>query len=132
MTVGAKMFATYADKYADWVARGKPPAPSMPSRWVWRRDAKVRPLMQHLAQEQDNACSLCGEPLDFAATGPLAPTYEHVMPRSKGGANHRNRLVAHRRCNANKSDSLPTGCEILLLDAVNTRVYLLDPARRES
>jgi 5-methylcytosine-specific restriction endonuclease McrA len=129
LSVGDKMFASYADKYADWVARGKPPAPSLPSHWVWRHRPQDRPLMRHLAQEQGDACSLCGEPLSFDAQGPNEPTFEHVLPRSKGGGNHRNRLVAHRRCNSNKSDRLPTGCEIILLDAVNTRVYLLDPNR---
>ena len=120
-TVGSKMFASYADKYADWIARGKPPSPSLPAFWVWK--GRADPLLQRIAKVQGGACSLCGRPLSFDKDGPQQPTVEHVTPRSRGGRNHKNRLVAHRGCNLRKGAGLPTGCELILLQAVNARLY---------
>lgn len=123
MSVGSRMFATYADKYADWVARGKPPSPSMPTHWVWPVRRSTSPLIRKLAEAQGGKCSLCGAPLSFDTANPNRPTIEHVVPRSRGGGNHRNKLVAHSRCNLRKGSSMPTGCELLLLDAVNSRLF---------
>ena len=39
----------------------------------------------------------------------LAVTTEHLIPRSKGGGNDRDNLVAaHRRCNESRGDELMT------------------------
>jgi 5-methylcytosine-specific restriction endonuclease McrA len=121
------MFATYADKYADWVARGKPPSPSLPTHWVWKRQS---PLLRRIAAAQDDRCSLCGGHLDFSASGDGQPTFEHVVPLSKGGRNSGNRLAAHRKCNTRKSAAEPTGCELLLLEAVNARLAIAAGSRR--
>jgi 5-methylcytosine-specific restriction endonuclease McrA len=122
-SVGAKMFATYADKYSDWVARGTPPSPSLPTHWVWKKRNPATPLVQAMAAAQGGACFLCGEPLRFDADGPQQPTFEHVVPRSRGGGNSKNRLIAHRSCNLRKGSRMPNGCELILLDAVNARLY---------
>lgn len=120
MTTGAAMFASYADNYADWIARGKPNSASLPSKFAWKRNGL--PLIDALCEAQGHACSLCGKPLTK-----YNRTIEHVLPLSLGGGNHRNKLVAHSDCNHRKGANLPTGCELILLDAVNTMVYLLDP-----
>lgn len=122
-SLGAKMFRSYADKYADWVARGKPPAPSLPTHWVWPGRSMSTPLVRRLAEAQGGKCSLCGKPISFDAAHASRPTIEHVVPRSRGGGNHKNKLVAHSRCNLRKGSSMPTGCELVLLDAVNSRLF---------
>jgi 5-methylcytosine-specific restriction endonuclease McrA len=115
-----RMFCSYAERYDDWVARGKPPSPSLPTHWVWKSNGKVRhrPLIEALAEAQGGGCSLCGKPLTK-----MDRTIEHVVPRSLGGGNHRNKLAAHGTCNRLKGASMPTGCELILLDAVNTRLF---------
>lgn len=124
MTAGAAMFASYADNYADWIARGKPASPSLPSKFAWKRSGGA--LIDLLSEAQGHACSLCGKSLSERDR-----TIEHVLPLSLGGGNHRNKLVAHGACNRRKGASPPTGCELILLDAVNTMVYLLDPRNDE-
>lgn len=125
LSIGQKMFSTYEAKYADWVARGCPPAPSLPTHWVWRKKAQPVGMLRQLAEAQDGDCSLCGKPLDFTASpnNPHQPTFEHVVPRIMGGGNHGNRLAAHRRCNTRKGGNKPTGCELVLLESVNARLY---------
>jgi hypothetical protein len=122
MSVGAKMFRSYADRYADWEARGKPPSPSTPVYWVWRGGQS--PVLHRITKAQGGACSLCGEPLRLDAEVSFArqATIDHVVPRFLGGDNNGNRLVAHRACNSRKSATPPTGCEIVLLAAVNARL----------
>lgn len=77
----------------------------------------------------DDCCSLCGKAMDFecTATDPRRPTFEHVIPRSKGGQNVRNRLIAHKDCNGRKQSNMPTGCELIRLQVVNARLHD-DPA----
>ncbi len=49
---------------------------------------------------------------------PKAPTRDHVLPRSLGGLDHQNILIAHQLCNAEKKNRMPTGCELLLRDFI--------------
>jgi 5-methylcytosine-specific restriction endonuclease McrA len=60
---------------------------------------------------------------------------DHVFPRSRYArlGNRGNLLLVHRICNTRKADREPTGCEILLLHAVNAALghKLVDPAQRE-
>jgi hypothetical protein len=47
-------------------------------------------------------------------------TIEHCWPRSRYRFEHRgNILVTHSRCNCAKGDRDPTGCELIMLEAVN-------------
>ena len=126
-----------AQRYAEWEARGKPPSPPQPRKDRMRPKARAapgadRPMMVRIAAIQGGVCSLCWEPLDFSPDlspdAPLRPSFEHVIPRSLGGPNVGGRLVAHRVCNSRKGSSLPTGCELVWLLAVNARLGL-EPTR---
>lgn len=73
---------------------------------------------------QDGLCALCGERMP-----PLQPknkrhgwTFDHVWPRRYGFRDRGSVVLAHGRCNRFKADRDPTGCEILLLAAVNARI----------
>ncbi len=49
-------------------------------------------------------------------------TQDHVIPRSKGGINRANLIAAHPWCNTQKGNRNPTGCELIWLDMVNTKM----------
>lgn len=53
-------------------------------------------------------CQLCGDPVDLTddpQRGPLAPSLDHIIPRSKGGGHESSNLrTAHRLCNALRGD----------------------------
>jgi hypothetical protein len=78
---------------------------------------------------QGDRCVLCGLVL-----GPRKPSHiggvhargwnvDHVWPRARYAYEHRgNLLVAHTICNDRKGDRDPTGCERIMLDAVNARL----------
>lgn len=68
---------------------------------------------------QDGWCPICGERLTSSGR-----TLDHVVPRSRGGAQLGNLLVVHNWCNLRKADRMPTGCELIMLAAVNARVGL--------
>lgn len=53
-------------------------------------------------------CHLCHEPIDYSLKSPDPYSFEidHVIPRSKGGADTVDNLApAHRRCNREKWDT---------------------------
>lgn len=63
---------------------------------------------------QHGKCYLCGKGFveeDWA-------TVDHVFPRSLGGADEENRLLACMSCNQGKADTLPTPCEVLFCEGV--------------
>lgn len=90
-------------------------------------------------------CCICGEDINpnLAAPHGHALTADHVIARrprdmSKARLAHLRRLLAfpsvsgsvqsykapaHKRCNGAKGNRPPTGCEILMLMAVNARLY---------
>jgi 5-methylcytosine-specific restriction endonuclease McrA len=56
---------------------------------------------------QQGKCWLCGEPMRNAGknTHPLAATWDHVLPVSKGGSGKQdNLMLAHRECNIRRGD----------------------------
>ena len=73
---------------------------------VGRRNRRIE-----IAREQDWCCWWCGSMM-LVGGDPLhklAVTTEHLIPRSKGGGNDRDNLVAaHRRCNESRGDELMT------------------------
>jgi 5-methylcytosine-specific restriction endonuclease McrA len=73
-------------------------------------------LISRLLGAQAGLCGLCGERLR------RSPSIEHVVPRCNGGRNAGNRLAAHTQCNFRKGDRMPTGCELIMLAAVNVRI----------
>ncbi len=51
-------------------------------------------------KHQGGLCCWCMRPMLPPGLDPLAMSWEHVIPRSKGGSNARtNRVLAHRLCN---------------------------------
>lgn len=64
-------------------------------------------------------CGICGKKIRLVAD----VTEDHVIPRSKGGKTLRNVVPAHQPCNARKSNRDPTGCELIVLAAVNARLH---------
>lgn len=88
-------------------------------------------LLERIAFIQGGRCVHCAGPLKFRAhesTDDAFPTFEHVIPRAMGGVNVGNRLAAHRVCNMRKGNSKPTGCEMVMLLAVNARLGV-EPTR---
>lgn len=72
-----------------------------------------------LRAAQGNRCAVCGKML-----GSLQPTFEHVTPVHAGGGSRRNLLLTHFACNQQRGDAMPTGCLLIMLDAVNARLGL--------
>lgn len=114
-----------AQRHAMWVAMGKRPSPDAPAT-TKRRD-KLRParreegLMHDLLKAQAGLCFLCGDHLTADAIEPDDPmraSFDHVVPRCRGGRNTGNRLAAHQVCNGRKADRLPYACERLFLSVV--------------
>lgn len=129
----APKFATEQDarRYGAWEAGGKKPSPSLDKKQDRKRPsaqqrAFARSLVERIAEIQGGACLLCGTRLDLETAFPphddRRPSLDHVLPRSLGGVNVGNRLAAHRKCNSDKSNRRPTGCELVWLAAVNARL----------
>jgi 5-methylcytosine-specific restriction endonuclease McrA len=79
-------------------------------------------LRRDLVEAQNNLCALCFEPMDpDTSTGPRRATLEHVFPLGRGGQDATS-VAAHARCNQRKGHRKPTGCELLALDWVRTKV----------
>jgi hypothetical protein len=74
---------------------------------------------------QGKACAICGDrmrpvTIDHPTRG---WTIEHVFCRSSRRYEAEgNKLVSHAACNSRKADREPTGCEIILLHAVNAQL----------
>jgi 5-methylcytosine-specific restriction endonuclease McrA len=133
----APAFATERDagRYAAWIDGGKKPSPSTPPTPKKDRKrpsaverAQARTLIERIIEYQLGRCLLCGTGLDadqdFPAYDDRRPSLDHVLPRSRGGAHVGNRLAAHRKCNSDKSNRLPTGCELVWLEVVNARLLV--------
>lgn len=61
------------------------------------------------------SCYLCGSDVDRDGdpNGDLAPSLDHVIPRSRGGSDDPSNLkTAHRACNSKKSDRLDAEQEV--------------------
>lgn len=53
-----------------------------------------------LAESQNWRCCYCGIRMEGVGTAWDAPTFEHIVPRAKGGADEiHNLAIACRRCN---------------------------------
>ncbi len=83
-----------------------------------------RAIRRMLRRLQDELCPICGGHMPLRHENKhLYPTLDHVIPRSLGGANAiGNLLVAHAICNVRKGSSIPTGCQIIWLLAINNRL----------
>lgn len=75
-------------------------------------------LMLYAAQE--GRCGLCGDQMDGTA---FRLSLDHVVPRSLCEIDGLgNLLLCHGECNGRKTNDLPTGCEMVWLFAVNSRL----------
>lgn len=67
-------------------------------------------LRQRLFDQQDGLCHLCGTLMNLlrgraTKVGRNFATFDHVIPRAKGGTAHYSNLkLAHRRCNSARND----------------------------
>lgn len=55
-------------------------------------------------------CGICGMPVDKSLKypDPFSPTVDHIIPCARGGSDDLDNLqLAHRKCNREKSDSMP-------------------------
>jgi 5-methylcytosine-specific restriction endonuclease McrA len=66
----------------------------------------------------DRLCGICGQAISDLAD----VTYDHVVPQSRGGGNYGNLVPAHSACNGAKADRMPTGCEKVMLAALNAKL----------
>lgn len=74
--------------------------------------------MTLLVRHQRGACAYGLQPLE-------KPSLEHVIPQSLGGDNRMgNILVVETGANHAKADRMPTGCELIALMAVNSRMKI--------
>ncbi|MFC5371790.1 HNH endonuclease [Brevundimonas faecalis] len=65
---------------------------------------------------QNGLCAGCGRPVGLSSRGPKSratyPTFDHVVPKSRGGGRVLiNGLLKHRRCNEGRDDRPPSGCD---------------------
>jgi len=82
-----------------------------------------------MSKAQGNMCPVCLGPFSMELHNhPLAPNFDHVWPRKGGTVERRggwgNFLLTHTCCNEAKGDRNPTGCELLMLFAVNRAMGL--------
>lgn len=70
--------------------------------------ADKREKMALIVERDGSNCCLCGDPVNLAiyGQGPVAPTLEHIVPKSRGGANRLfNLALAHKVCNERRGNS---------------------------
>lgn len=74
---------------------------------TWRgRDELTREARDRLAEAQNWRCAWCGGRMDGTLREPDAPTFEHLIPRSKRGRDTiDNVVIAHRKCNQARGDA---------------------------
>lgn len=62
-------------------------------------------LRDRLAEAQGNRCCWKGCRMDGRGTAPNAPSFEHIIPRSRGGTNHIDNIaIACVACNSARAD----------------------------
>lgn len=68
--------------------------------------ARARVFARILIRDGD-LCAICRQTLNFEHQDPhfLAPTLDHIIPRSKGGSNRLENLqLAHKSCNERRGN----------------------------
>lgn len=72
--------------------------------WPKHRGHRVTKLMCRDGTD----CTICREPLDrhlHDVDDPMYITFDHIIPRSKGGTDHLDNLrLAHKRCNEQRGN----------------------------
>lgn len=90
-----------------------------------------RRLLIRLAEAQDNLCFHCHLPMVLpdpathydhsARNGDDIASYDHLLPRSKGGQGGFNLVIAHRGCNSRRGHLIPTEAEMEKLIILNEK-----------
>lgn len=85
-----------------------------------QRRIKIR---NELAEAQNGLCGICGQAMTDSTEFRDKPSIDHVLPISAGGMDCLgNWICVHQRCNWEKSNRMPNGCELVNLLAVNCRM----------
>lgn len=75
--------------------------------------------LSQLLDEQGGICFYCGKRVTRSGSVRTSPNIDHVVPKSKGGLNSWDNVVAsHLICNSAKGDRDPTHAEIVRLYAL--------------
>lgn len=79
-----------------------------------------------LLMAQGPICAGCGQAITVKRPAPdkmMTATIDHVIPKSAGGPDRLgNMVLMHNICNCAKADKIPTGCTLIWLLAVNSRL----------
>lgn len=76
-----------------------------------------------LVKAQDHQCAYCNRRFDSRY---LWPTFDHVVPRSKGGPDYiTNGLAVCEPCNVRKADKMPTEAQLAYQAALMPRLLAL-------
>lgn len=112
----AKARQRHATKYCRRASRfqrelvGKEPRPI-------RDQAETEHLRAALVAAQGALCAICGQPMREKAS------IDHVIPHALGGKHGLGNFVAtHGECNGDKTNDVPTGCEMIWLLMVNAKL----------
>lgn len=84
---------------------------------VLTKGATVKTLKALLLKAQSYQCAYCKCDLTLKEA-----TFDHVVPRSKGGPNVANRVIACHACNNAKGNRMPTGEELVILKAAQAEM----------
>ena len=107
----AKAIENYTQKINSTSQTFELPAVIVLNRLVKYRTAIVSPTRKHILCRDDNICQYCGNRFSDKEL-----TLDHVLPKSRGGNNSWNNLVAAcRKCNQKKSNRTPkeSGMDLL-------------------
>lgn len=82
---------------------------------------KMRALRIELHRAQGGICGICGHELDHR---PERGSLDHVIPHSMLSREDGNYVLTHGDCNGDKTNDVPTGCELVFLLFVNCKLGL--------
>jgi 5-methylcytosine-specific restriction endonuclease McrA len=74
---------------------------------AWRNRGDLTPSVRsRLSEAQNWRCAYCGHRMDGEKNEADAPSFEHLLPRSRGGPDTiSNVVIVHRRCNQIRGDT---------------------------
>lgn len=82
-------------------------------------------VLEELRKRDGGRCWLCDAPMDFKVEqpSPKAPTFEHLIPQSRGGPSTVDNLVlCHQRCNLELGNRSPAE-KVRMRDARREEVW---------
>jgi len=100
--------------------------------WRFKREKKQK-RFEALRERDGDTCGRCRRQMRFDLPGghELAPTIEHLQPKSKGGTSDlENLCLCHGRCNRQMADATPEVQERLRLK--NEADLLVNPRKKRA